>query len=63
MAKGRRSTQGERAALQYSAWRDQGTPGVVTGHEAWKLTNGLVGKESDNETRINLSLVAVSATK
>jgi hypothetical protein len=48
----------ERAAQQFSAWRDQGIPMVVTAAEAWKLTGGKVGAEGDHETPMNLSTVA-----
>jgi hypothetical protein len=48
----------ERAAQQFTEWRDQGIPTQITAGEAWTLTDGKVGTEGDRETPMNLSTVA-----
>lgn len=36
------------AAAQFLTWRAEGVPAVVTAHEAWRLSGGLVGREGDH---------------
>jgi hypothetical protein len=43
-------------------WREEGVPDLITSYEAYRLTNGLVGKPNKSEG-IRLVDVALKAVK
>lgn len=53
----------QRAAQQFSTWRSQGVPTLITAHEAHRLTAGAVGTHGDHSTPVNLSTAALRGTK
>lgn len=46
------------AADLFLSWRAQGVPSLVTGHEAWRLSDGLAGAEGDHADAWPLMRVA-----
>lgn len=48
------------AAILHASWRATGTPGVVTAHEAWRLSDGATGTEGDHATPVSLATVALA---
>lgn len=48
------------AAIHLAAWRATGAPALVTGHEAWRLSDGLAGIEGDHGTRGAVTLAALA---
>lgn len=44
-------------------WKAAGAPGVVTAHEAFRLSNGLTGVEGDHSTPVSLASVALLVAK
>jgi hypothetical protein len=62
-ARSARMNNAMRTANQFSAWRKQGIPSVITADEAWRLTEGAFGKEGDHGTPVNLAAAAVAVVK
>lgn len=48
------------AAILLASWRATGAPGVVTAHEAWRLSDGATGREGDHATAYPLAAVALA---
>jgi hypothetical protein len=56
------SNKRTRAAKRYTELRKAGAPTVVTAHEAFRMTGGVIGTEGDHSTPVNLSKVALFFT-
>jgi hypothetical protein len=54
--------QGQKAFALMSQWREQGVPDLITSYEAYRLTNGLVGKPNKSSA-MRLVDVALKAVK
>lgn len=50
--------QARAAMATYSRLREAGVPALLTAHEAWRLSRGLVGTEGDHGTPVPLAAVA-----
>ena len=55
--------QTERAIALRTEWRAAGAPGVVTAHEAFRLSNGVAGAEGDHSTSVSLAALALTVAK
>jgi len=49
------------AAALFLAWRAEGIPSLITGHEAHRLSDGLVGREGDHGAKGAYPLMRVAA--
>jgi hypothetical protein len=52
--------QGQKAFALLSQWREEGVPDLITLHEAFNLTNGLVGKPYPQGKSQGIRLVDVA---
>lgn len=55
--------QGQKAFALMQQWREEGVPDLITSYEAYRLTNGLVGKpnKSNGIRLVDVALKAVKA--
>lgn len=65
VSKHRRPTRADRtkAAAWFLDRKAEGVPSVVTGHEAWTLTAGQVGREGDHSSPWPLMAVALRVAR
>lgn len=45
----------------WKSWEKAGVPAFVTGHEAYRLSNGKTGAQGDHSTPFRLAVVATKA--